>query len=279
MYNPNQQPYGSYSPQYGNQQNSFSENSPDGLKKKKLKQTKIGLGLLLGAVGCQIVALLAAPITCIAGLLGLGVFGLGLSAYIMLLLGSKAIERPHKTLLISSMVIIGIAFLIMMAIAGVAIIGTLDSIAGTTSQDFTGQEIRDIFEITRSMAFIAIVPNIMMSFAYAMILFKPAKKWGRTMLGVFLGIAVLSSIGAAFTTYNLTGDLIDEIDPDRDDYDTEDFTSFQQDATMNGWLAGLLHVPEYIIYLIVGFGAFFNVKKMEEEYQPKLDNRLYDLQL
>ena len=177
------------------------------------------------------------------------------------------------------MIIVGICYFIMIIVAVIIAMSTMGSMMSGLNEDFSGEDIRGIFETARSAAFISIVPNILLAVAYAMVLFKPAKSWGRPMLGVFIGLAVLSSIGGAFISYTLTGDLIDEIDPDREDYTADDVTSFQQDATMNGWIAGLVRLPEYIIYLIVAIGAFMNVKKMEEELQPKMDSRLHNIRL
>ncbi|MBN1540120.1 MAG: hypothetical protein JW939_08250 [Candidatus Thermoplasmatota archaeon] len=249
-------------------------------KRKKLKQTRTGLGLLLGAITCMILSLLAAPVICINSILGLGTLGLGISAFIMMLLGANAIEKPHRTLLIISLVIIIIAYLVTMVLAVVSVFASMGSLlSGVSEEGIGGNEIRDLFENVRTIAFLSIIPGIMMAVGYALILYKPAKNWGRPLLGVFLGLSLLTSIGAAALTYSLTGDVIEGIDPDREDYDADDMEDLQTDVTMNGWMAGLLRVPEYLIYLAVAIGAFLNVKKMEEEMEPRLDDRLYNIEL
>jgi hypothetical protein len=273
-------PTGYSSQGYGAPPSQLVIETPEEIKRKKLKQTKIGIGLLIGAVGCMILGLLLAPIPCIGALLSLGMLGLGISAYILMLLGANAIEKTHKTLLITSMVLIIIAFLFTIVIAIMTVFASMGTLMGSTSSDeISGQDMRDFFESIRTIAFVGLFPNMLMAIGYAMILFKPAKKWGRPLLGVFLGLAVLSSIGSVMISYTLMGDIIDEIDPNKDDYTLDDMTSFQKDITMNSWAAGLVRVPEYIIYLIVAIGAFINVKHMEEKAAPKLDSRLYDLRL
>ena len=176
--------------------------------------------------------------------------------------------------------VIIIAFLLSIIVVAVTVFISLTSLMGSSSsENFTGEEIRNFFQNMRSIAFLGLFPNLLMAIGYALILFKPAKKWGRPLLGVFVGLAVLSSIGSVLINYSLMDNVIEEIDPDKDDYTLDDMTSFQQDITMNSWAAGLVRVPEYLIYLVVAIGAFINVKQMEDKEAPKLDSRLYDLKL
>ncbi len=268
---------GYYDPSYGGQPQQQMPTPPHEEKRKKMKQTKIGLGLLMGAIGCMIFSLLLAPVPCIGGLMGLGTLGLGLSAFILMLLGASAIEKPHKTLLIVSLGIMILAFLTSIAIAIMAVTSSLGPLwSGGVTETITGQEMRDFFENIRTMSFLSFIPNILFAVSYAMILYKPARKWGKPLLGVFIGLALISSIGVFLINYNLTGDIIDEIDPDREDYSLDDMTSFQEEMTTRSWIAGLLRVPEYILYLIICIGAFFNVRSMEEELEPISDNRFYE---
>ncbi|MBN1390388.1 MAG: hypothetical protein JXA22_07090 [Candidatus Thermoplasmatota archaeon] len=249
-------------------------------KRKGLKQTRMGLGLLLGAIACMILSMLAAPIACISSILGLGVLGLGISALIMMLLGANAMEKPHRTLLLIALVIVIIAILVTMVIAMITALLSMGSILGSAGgEGFGGQELRDLFENVRSLVFFSIIPNIMLAVGYAMILYKPAKMWGRVLLGVFLCLSLITSIGAAALTYSLTGEVIDGIDPEREDYDADEIDELQKEVTMNSRMAGLLRVPEYMIYLAVAIGAFLNVKKMEEGIGSRLDDRLYGLEL
>ncbi|MGA1872865.1 MAG: hypothetical protein ACMUHY_04275 [Thermoplasmatota archaeon] len=275
------QPPGGYQGQgYGAMPGGGYTESPGEVKRRKLKQTRIGIGLLMGAIGCVLVAILASPVPCIPALLGIGVLGLGISAYILLLMGAGALEKPHRTLVITSLVIIIIAYFITVIIAVMAVFSSVVPLMGSSSDEtLTGQDMKDFFETVRIMAFFSIIPNVMMAVGYAMILFKPAKKWGRPLLGVFIGLAFLTSIGGALISYTLTGNIIDDIDLDRGDYELEDVQELQQDVTINSWLAGLIRVPEYIIYLIVAAGALLNVKRMEDELKPKLDDRLYNIKL
>ncbi len=273
-YNPSQfysqgaSPGSYYDPGYGGQPQQVLTPQQEE-KRKKMKQTKIGLGLLMGAIGCMIFSILLAPVPCIGGLMGLGTFGLGLSAFILMLLGANAIEKPHKTLLIVSFGIMILAFLTSIIIAIMAVSSSLGPLwSGGLTDTITGQEMRDFFDNIRTMTFLSFIPNMLFAVSFAMILYKPARKWGRPLLGVFIGLALLSSIGVVLINYTLTGNIIDEIDPDREDYSLDDLTSFQEEMTTHSWIAGLLRVPEYILYLIICIGAFLNVKRMEEDLIP-----------
>lgn len=270
-------PGGYYDPGYGGKPQQQMVTPPQVEKKKKMKQTKIGLGLLMGAIGCMIFSILTSPVPCIGGLMGLGTLGLGISAFILLLLGANAIEKPHKTLLIISLGIMILAFLTSIIIVIMTVSSSLGTLmSGGLTDTITGQEMRDFFKMIRTMAFFSFIPNILFAVSYALILYKPARKWGRPLLGIFIGLALLSSIGVVLINYTLTGNIMDEIDPNRDDYSLDDMESFQKDMTTNSWIAGLLRVPEYILYLIICIGAFLNVKSMEEELKPRSYDRSYN---
>ena len=250
---------------------------PQEEKRKKMKQTKIGLGLLMGAIGCMIFSILLAPVPCIGGLMGLGTLGLGVSAFILMLLGANAIEKPHKTLLIVSLGIMILAFLTSIIIAIMAVSSSLGPLwSGGLTNTITGQEMRDFFENIRTMAFLSFIPNILFAVSYALILYKPARKWGRPLLGVFIGLALLSSMGVVLINYSIAGNTMEKIDPNRDDYSLDEMESFQKDMTTKIWIAGLLRVPEYILYLIICIGAFLNVKSMEEELKQGSYDRSYN---
>jgi len=249
------------------------------MKRKGLKKTKIGLALLMGAVGCQIASLLLSPVPCLNSLLRLGALGLGISAYILLLIGAKAIEKPHKMLVITSMVIIGIAVFITIVAYIIVAMGAVSSLIGSASDTgISGEGMRDYMETIRMIAFVGIVPSIAIAVAYAMVVFKLTKKWGKTLLGVYIGLAVIGSIAGAFITYSLLGDVIDTIDASRE-YDDQEIQDIQQEQIIKSWIGSLIRAPEYIVYLVAVLGAFLNVKKMEEDSKPKLDSRLYDIRL
>jgi len=248
-------------------------------KYRKMKSTKIGMALILGTIGCLLIGALATPVPCIGALLGLGALGLGIAGYVMMIKGGDAIEGPHRTLVITSIVVISIAVFGSVVIAVMGAMASMGSLMGSAwDGTFTGQDLKDYFESLLPLIYVGVVTNILISIAFVLIFIQPSKKWGKVMIGIYIGLSVIMIPASSYVSYTMTKDIIDDIDVAAD-YDQEKLEEFQNDQTSNNWIVSVMRVPEYVLLLIIGFGALFNVKKMEQELEPKLDPRLYSINM
>jgi hypothetical protein len=282
MYNPSQPQYGNYNPQYGNtpipEMGGQTQDPIREQKRKWAKSSKIGIALFLGAFGAYIVGI-PTVIVCIGILLILGAFGLGIAGYVMMIRGGNAFPKPHKALVIASLIIL-ISGVIIALILSLAFTDTASSSVWGAGLDgtYSGEEIIDTWDSQQSGLWVGMVTAVFFTAAWAMLFFVPSKKWGKILIVVYVVIS-LSLSGAGILMKN---SFIDEakgdIDPDKE-YSLDEYNELNMDLSIKSLVAGLLGLISLIILIIIAIGAFINVKKMEEELKPKLDNRLYDLKI
>ncbi|MGA1847799.1 MAG: hypothetical protein ACMUHB_00535 [Thermoplasmatota archaeon] len=247
-------------------------------KHRKMKATRIGLALFLGAFASYIVGI-PTMIICIGFFLLLGAIGLGIAGYVMMIKGGDALQKPHKTLVILSLVIM-IASIFVGVILGLVVtgMGNYDFDWGLEEKTYSGAEVKEELETLQRGVWTGIVTTILTSGAWAMLFFIPSKKWGKILIVVYVVLAILLAVTSAGLKYVMIQNEIDDIEDD-DLYSRTEKDTLISDLNLRLILPGLMGFIASILLVIIAIGAYLNVKKMEQELEPKLDPRLYSINM
>lgn len=243
-------------------------------RKKALKRTKIGIALFLGAFGAAIVGI-PTLIVCIGFLFMLGAIGLGIAGFILMIIGGNAFPKPHRILVISSLCLMIFTIFIAIILAFMTV-GDYDYNYSwsLTEKEYTGEEIKEDLEPRQNSSWTPIVTTIFTSAAWGMLFFMPSKKWGRIMIVVYIGLAIMLAVAASVFQYAIIENEKNSID-DNEQFTQTEKNKIDSDLSLKLILPSLLGLLPFILLIIIAFGAYSNVKKLEQELEYKPPSPLH----
>ncbi|MFW3146425.1 MAG: hypothetical protein ACMUIE_06405 [Thermoplasmatota archaeon] len=242
---------------------------------RDLKKTRLGLIFLLSAGGAYTLGILGSIVSCIPLLMNLAALGLGITAIVFLLMGSRPYGSSQKLLSIGSLVLVGIAILIRIFVVIMMISVIFMSFAGVLDETTSGANFADMMEGLKPYIYILVVPYLMMAVGLVLPALKITPTWGKVIAGVFGFMVIVGLAVMVIVQVQNIDSLIEDIERE-EEYDPEEMDEVQQKRTFNAWASQLLLGSVHLLALAAILGALLECSKRIKEEQSR-QNRPLDL--
>jgi hypothetical protein len=106
----------------------------------------------------------------------------------------------------------------------------------------------------------------------------PSKKWGKYLIALFVILSALLITTSLLMQVEIHQEHISSVQYDRL-YSQSEYQDIRTDLITEEMPALAVSVIPHLILMGILVGAFLNIRKMENDCQPRMDDRLKDLKL
>jgi hypothetical protein len=248
-------------------------------KYKDLKSTKMGLAFLMGGAASGILAVSVMMVSCLSGLLSLAGLALVIVGFVFMIKGRKSLGKVH-----SKLVLVALAYFILAAVLsiGMSMIVSgppdFDLLVRMTEEEVIGSDIMDTLDREQENLLPGVIAASISALSWALVAFMPSKKWGKYLIALFVILSVVLVTAGLLMQTEIFEEHIAKVQYNKY-YSQTDYRELRGDLVMDQMPAMLLSAIPQLLLIIILVGAFLNMRKKENENQPRMDSRLKDLSL
>jgi hypothetical protein len=233
----------------------------------------------MGGAASGLLAVAVIMISCLSGLLSLTGLSLMIVGYIFMIRGRNALKGAH-----SKLVFLALAYFIMAALLsiGMSLIVSgppdFDLAVSMTEDEIKGSDIMDTLEREQVNLLPGVIAASISALSWALIAFMPSKKWGKYLIALFVILSALLITTSLLMQVEIHQEHISSVQYDRL-YSQSEYQDIRTDLITEEMPALAVSVIPHLILMGILVGAFLNIRKMENDCQPRMDDRLKDLKL
>jgi hypothetical protein len=248
-------------------------------KRLALKKSRLGFAFLMGGAASSILATFSILISCLSALLSVTGFALTIVGYIFLIRGRKALPRAHSRLVYLALVYFLLS--IVLSIGMTFVIGggpDLERSRRMMEEEISGQDIIDTWEGDQESLLPGAVVGSMTVLSWALLVFIPSKKIGRILICVYVILAIILITASLMIQAEIYQENINDVNYYQT-YEQEDYQEMGMELLAERLPALSITVIPNLLLIGIIFMVFRDIKKKEDLYQPRIDDKLKDLQL